>query len=158
MVTNVWVQSNIDKLACGHYDKSVQEHLAATINNALAHLLAKASEADRRILQLILERDDWRERANQKFAMRKELEEILGVGDTYDETEFKNTVKFLKSMKAKAGAADKLAEALQEIKNVGGSGECSINKCDGCKFEIGEIDNIAEEAIAAYAASARPGE
>ena len=61
------------------------------------------------------ERDSWRMRADQKYAMRRELEELLGVdrNDASDE-QFQ---KGLDSLKNIIGERDEAKQVLQEIAN-----------------------------------------
>ena len=56
-------------------------------------------EQNRRILQLLIERDRWKAKAEEKIALRREIESVLGIqtGDTNDEALMKG-VKALRQM------------------------------------------------------------
>jgi hypothetical protein len=81
----------------------------------MARLERERDDYMQRFRNALSERDSWRMRAEQKYAMRRELEELLGVdrNDASDE-QFQ---KGLDSLKNIIGERDEAKQVLQEIAN-----------------------------------------
>lgn len=56
-------------------------------------------ECRHRLVAIILERDRWMTIAKQRVGMRRELEELLEVGDTYDNDQFRLGLERLRELK-----------------------------------------------------------
>jgi hypothetical protein len=63
-------------------------------------LRATVEERDKRILELILDRDHWKRTSDRRYAMRREFEELLGVsnGMTYTEDGFRTALDRMKEL------------------------------------------------------------
>jgi hypothetical protein len=61
-------------------------------------LLTHARELERDRNEAIQERERWKIQAEQKWGMRRELEELLGVGDTESEEQFAKGVAALRHL------------------------------------------------------------
>jgi hypothetical protein len=85
------------------------------IFDEMARLERERDDYMERCRNALSERDSWRMRAEQKYAMRRELEELLGVdrNDASDE-QFQ---KGLDSLKNIIGERDEAKQVLQEIAN-----------------------------------------
>lgn len=72
------------------------------------------NESHERILQLISERDRARFLADQKIALRKELEEIVGIpNNEFDEAKFKKAIKRLGNLKEERDQWMAVAERME---------------------------------------------
>ena len=89
----------------------------------------------------ISERDSWRMRAEQKYAMRRELEELLGVdrNDASDE-QFQKGLDAIKNI---IGERDEAREQNAKLRDVA---ERAINDFNGCKARQlrAELDQLKE--------------
>jgi hypothetical protein len=85
------------------------------IFDEMARLERERDDYMQRFRIALSERDSWKMRADQKYAMRRELEELLGVdrNDASDE-QFQ---KGLDSLKNIIGERDEAKQVLQEIAN-----------------------------------------
>jgi len=71
------------------------------LENQIAELEAQIRDQDKKILQLILERDRYRAQALQRWALRREIEELLGFDPdaTWQPAEFDKAVEKLRKLK-----------------------------------------------------------
>ena len=89
-----------------------------TTGHGQVYFRADNREADRqRILSLILERDRWRDKAEEKIALRREIEAALGIktGQTNDESLMAG-VNAIRALKAEVSRLQALLKAKSKRK------------------------------------------
>jgi hypothetical protein len=81
-------------LPCGH----IPSHTPESIPDRIRELLDSWVSAERERDEAIQERERWKMQAEQKWGMRRELEELLGVSDTESEEQFAKGVAALRDL------------------------------------------------------------
>ena len=95
--------------------KGLSQKDAAAMVEQIKKLRAKLEEENGRIIRLILERDRFKLEAEKRWALRKEIEELLEVGDSYDDSVKEEAIEKIKSLrKERAEAKEELAAARVE--------------------------------------------
>jgi hypothetical protein len=91
----------MDKLACLEDELRKYRPYKPFPDVEYERLKSEAKERDAKILQLILERERYKTQADQRYGLRKELEDLLGFkdGETYDHHKFAECVERIKGMK-----------------------------------------------------------
>jgi len=113
-------------------------------------LLEKAErerdEARKSELSAISERERWRMQAEEKWAMRRELEELLGVKDTEHEEQFAKGVAALRDLVKERDEAQKESEEQARLLGMGGEREARlITERDHYKQAIEHISTTIDD-------------
>lgn len=80
------------------------------LHHALAKAVAERDEARKSELAAISERERWRMQAEEKWGMRRELEELLGVKDTQSDKQFAKGLAALRVLIEERNEARRLAQ------------------------------------------------
>lgn len=90
-------------------------HEILRLREELSRVVAENAERQQKILSLILERDQYRHQAEQKLALRREVEALLGIASApCSDEQFSLGVERLREIVAENAKLLKVAESAQE--------------------------------------------
>lgn len=112
------------------------------LQEEISRLQKSLSSANERIIQLISERDNFQMEAERRWALRKEIEELLEVGDSYEDGVKKKAIEKIRAMKTGLSeareAGERLAGALRLRRQMEGQQAPT-------KYEVEALDSWGKE-------------